>query len=74
MDTVSSFGMSPFAQASAARRKGRAVCASELNLPAAETEREILDRVECELLNANLFGEVLVNRPVVDRDWLRWAE
>jgi hypothetical protein len=44
---------------SAVRRKGRAVCASELHLPAAETEREILDRVERELLNANLFGEVL---------------
>lgn len=40
---------------SAARRKGRAVCASELHLPAAE----ILDRLERELLNANVFGEVL---------------
>lgn len=44
---------------SAVRRKGRAVCASELHLPTAETEREILDRVERELLNANLCGEVL---------------
>ncbi len=44
---------------SAARRKGRAVCASEVHLPAAETERRILDAVERQLLDANLFGDVL---------------
>jgi hypothetical protein len=48
-----------------ATRKGRAVCASELHLPAEDTERQILDRVERELLNADLFGVVL--DPAVQR-------
>lgn len=44
---------------SAARRKGRSVCHSTLHFPIAETEALILDRVERDLLDANVFGEVV---------------
>ena len=44
---------------SAARRKGQAVCASRVHLPAAQTEALIMEAVERELLDADVFGEVL---------------
>lgn len=43
----------------AARRKGRAVCASTLHLPMGETESAILDCVELELLDPAVFTPVL---------------
>jgi hypothetical protein len=44
---------------SAARRKGRAVCASDLHLPIADTEALILDAVERDLLDADVFSEAM---------------
>lgn len=44
---------------SAARRKGRSVCANDLHLPIAETEASILETIERELLDADVFAEVI---------------
>ena len=44
---------------SAARRKGWAVCASRVHLPAAQTEVLLIEAVERDLLDADVFGEVL---------------
>ena len=44
---------------SAARRKGRAVCASALHLSIVETESAILDAVERDLLDADVFRDAL---------------
>lgn len=44
---------------SAARRKGRAVCASDVHLPAVDTEARILDAVERELLDALVFSDAI---------------
>ena len=44
---------------SAARRKGRAICARDVNLPIAETEAHILDAVEREPLDEDVFTGAL---------------
>ena len=41
---------------SAARRKGRAVCTNDLHLPIAETEAAILETVERDLLQADIYA------------------
>jgi DNA invertase Pin-like site-specific DNA recombinase len=56
---------------SAARRKGPAVCTSDLHLPIAETDTRILDAVEHHLLDADVFTDVLdlaVRRLTADTD------
>jgi site-specific DNA recombinase len=44
---------------SAARRKGRSVCANDLHLPIADTEARILDEVERALLDADVFSDAI---------------
>ena len=44
---------------SAARRKGRTVCASRVHLPAQRTEALVIEKVERDLLDADVFGDVL---------------
>jgi site-specific DNA recombinase len=44
---------------SAARRKGRSVCTNDLHLPISETESRVLDTVERELLNLDVFDDAI---------------